>query len=120
MKNNLVHTLVALAALVCLLLLTDPFMYWMPETMVMVVLVVVTALLSVWVGFVVSERAADEREAEHRMFAGRIAYLSGIAILALALLVQGLAHAIDPWIAAALAVMIISKLVAHYYSSWYR
>jgi len=120
MKNNTLHTFVALAALGCLLLLTDPFMYWMPEAAQMLVLLGVTVLLAVWVGFVANERAADEREAEHRMFAGRVAYLSCIAVLAVALLVQGLTHAIDPWIAAALAVMIVSKLAAHYYSSWYR
>jgi hypothetical protein len=46
------------------------------------------------------------------MHAGRTAYLSGIAVLLLALIVQGFAHAIDPWIMLALGVMVVAKLGA--------
>lgn len=111
--------LIAAATVVLLALLSDPFMYWMPPKMAMLVLVGVTVLLCVWFGFVAGEKVADEREAMHRMLAGRIAYLSGIAVLTVALLVQGLAHHIDPWIAGALGAMVIAKLATHLYTNRY-
>jgi hypothetical protein len=74
----------------------------------------------VWVGFVMYEQAHDEREALHKMHAGRIAYLSGIAVLTVALMVQGFAHDIDPWISIALGVMVIAKLGARFYSEEYQ
>lgn len=86
----------------------------------MVVLLGAAVLACVWAGFVMYEETNDEREILHKMHAGRIAYLSGIAILTLALIFQGLAHNIDPWISTALAVMVISKLIARLYSEHYR
>lgn len=119
MKNNIAQVFTAVATIVFLGLLTDPFMYWMPAQMEMLILVGVTVLLCVWFGFVASEQANDEREALHRMHAGRVAYLSGIATLTIALLVQGLAHAIDPWIAATLGIMVVAKLASHFYTDRY-
>ena len=79
-----------------------------------------TAIGLVGVVFVMYERWSEEREVFHKMHAGRVAYLSGIAVLTVALVVQGFAHAIDPWISAALGAMVISKLVARFYSEQYR
>lgn len=120
MKNNILKIAVALAFVGLLVLLTDPFMAWMPEAGLTTVLLVVTILMCAWTGFVIYERAGDEREAVHRMQAGRAAYLSGIAVLTAALVVQGLAHQIDPWISAALAAMVLVKLGARLYSDRYR
>ena len=118
-KQNTVHAVLALLTLISLGLLTDPFMYWMPERVRLLILVGVTVLLCALFGFALRERASDEREAMHRMLAGRIAYLSGIAVLTVALLVQGLSHRVDPWIGAALAAMVLGKLVAHLYIDHY-
>lgn len=112
MKNNLFHILTAVALVVLLFLQTDPLMYWMPSMAVMPALLVATLLACVWAGFVMNETATDEREAMHRMNAGRIAYLAGIAVLTVALFWQGMHHASDPWIAIALATMVIVKLGA--------
>jgi di/tricarboxylate transporter len=120
MKNNLVHIFLALVLVVLLVLLMDPFMYWMPPMVAMTVLLVAVVVLCVWSGFVMKEQASDEREALHRMNAGRVAYLLGIGILTLALVVQGLAHEIDPWIALTLGVMVISKLAARLYFDIYQ
>lgn len=117
MKNNIVQIIVAVTFVVLLALLSDPFMLWMPEAGVMAALLGVAILACVWAAFVMYERAADEREEFHRMQAGRVAYLSGVAVLTVALVVQGLAHDIDPWVSAALAVMITAKLGARIYAS---
>lgn len=108
----------ALTVLLVLMLsaLTDPFMYWMPTMPTMFALTVACVSLIVWMGFVMRETARDEREAEHRMFAGRVAYLVGIAGLTCALLIQGISHEIDPWIPGTLVLMVISKVFARLYA----
>jgi hypothetical protein len=120
MNTNLAQTVFAVLLLVMLAALTDPFMYWMPSMPQMVALALATALLAGWMGFVAREKALDEREAEHRMFAGRAAYLSGLAVLTTALLMQGFAQAIDPWVPGALATMVVSKLAARWYADTFR
>lgn len=120
MTNGVFKIIVAATVVALLVLLTDPFMLFMPPMVAMLVLLGATVLLLVWVGLVMNERASDEREAMHRMHAGRIAYLSGVGVLTLALLVQGLQHNIDPWIAGALTVMVLVKLATHFYTSRYK
>jgi hypothetical protein len=120
MENKTIQLIVASAVIVFLGLLTDPFMLWMPPIAGMALLLCATVLLCVWGGFVMKEKAHDEREVVHRMYAGRTAYLLGIAVLTVALVVQGLAHHIDPWIALALGVMVIAKLGSHFYSDKYQ
>jgi hypothetical protein len=109
------HVGVALAIIFFLLALGDFLPFWMPNMNEMLVLLIVTLLMLTWSGFVMYEKAFDEREVMLRMHAGRIAYLSGIGVLLIALIVQGLNHTIDPWIMLALAVMVISKLGARLY-----
>lgn len=95
-----------------LMVLADLVPFWMPMMGEMLALLLVTVLMLVWAGFVMQETARDEREVQLKMKSGRIAYLSGLGVLTLALIVQGLSHAIDPWITLALAVMVLAKLLA--------
>lgn len=120
MKNNYVHIFLAVVLSGLLLLLTDPFMFWMPSMFAMTVLFIAVVFLGVWTGFIMKEEARDEREALHRMHSGRVAYLSGLFVLTAALVVQGFAHDVDPWIAAALWVMVVSKLIARLYFEKYQ
>lgn len=120
MANKLFHIGTAAVLVALLILLSDPFMLWMPAQAQTAALLGAAILACLWAGFVMYEHANDEREALHKMHAGRAAYLSGIAILTLALIFQGLAHNIDPWVSAALAAMVISKLAARLYLEHYR
>jgi len=120
MENKFFPIGTAVVLVVLLTLLSDPFMVWMPMGAQLFVLLGAAVVACVWVGFVMYEQAHDEREALHKMQAGRIAYLSGIAVLTVALIAQGFAHAIDPWIPVALGVMVIAKLVARFYSEHYQ
>lgn len=100
--------------------LVNPFGFWMPDTLHMVVLVgLVVATGSVYV-FLVRERAGDERENAHRMFAGRVAFFAGSAILLLGIILQTLAHSLDPWLVAALAGMVAGKVGAGFWSEYYQ
>ena len=115
MNTIISYSIVALMVLL-LFTLTDPFMYWMPDMTQMAALTIATALLVVFAGLILREGAGDERETLHRMHAGRAAFLSGIAILTLALLLQGLRGAIDPWIPVTLAAMVLAKVFARRYT----
>ncbi|MBI5406000.1 hypothetical protein HY972_03135 [Candidatus Kaiserbacteria bacterium] len=120
MTNKFLYIGTAVVLVGLLTLLSDPFMLWMPAAAQMAVLLGAAVLVAVWAGFVMYERADDEREAVHTMHAGRVAYLTGIAVLTLALVFQGFSDSIDPWISAALGAMVVSKLVARLHSERYR
>lgn len=120
MENKLFSVSVAVVLVGLLVLLSDPFMVWMPMGAQLAVLIAAAAVTCAWAGFVMYERAHDEREMTHKMHSGRVAYLSGLAVLTIALVVQGFAHSIDPWIPTALGVMVVSKLVARLYAERYR
>lgn len=115
MNKNYLHITVGLVLAFFLLTLADLVPFWMPMMGEMIALLIVSLLMLTWVGFVMKEVAHDEREVLLKMKSGRLAYLSGLAVLMLALIVQGFTHAIDPWIAIALAVMVVSKLFSRLY-----
>lgn len=117
---KLFERFLAIVLIVMLVLLVNPFPLWMPAMSLVVSLAVVAALFCVWAGFVLHEKATDEREDIHRSVAARIAFMSGAAVLTLALLFQGLMGHIDPWIPSALAVMIATKVLARIYTDHYR
>ena len=110
MKNKITSSLFAVVLVALLGLLHDPFMYWMPTAAQTLVLTCAVVLAIMWGVFVLREESRDEREAMLRMRAGRLAYLSGIGVLTLALAVQGIMHQIDPWVTIALGVMVVTKI----------
>jgi Ca2+/Na+ antiporter len=120
MKNNIIHILLAVILTGLLFMLTDPFMFWMPSMVAMTVLFVAVVFVGIWTGFIMKEKVRDERELMHRMYSGRVAYLLGLFVLTLALVVQGFSHHVDPWIAGTLWVMVISKLIARLYFEKYK
>jgi hypothetical protein len=117
MKNNkiVVHTAVAVLISFFALTLADLVPFWMPMMGEMVVLLIATVLICIWMGFILFERAADEREAVLKYQSGRFAYLAGIFILLVALIVQGFSHSIDPWVPITLAAMVVVKQLTRLY-----
>jgi hypothetical protein len=115
MNKTHIPVIVGLVLAFFLLTLADLVPFWMPMMGEMTALLVVAILMMVWVGFVMQESTHDEREMVLKMRSGRVAYLSGLGVLLLALVVQGFAHVIDPWIAIALAVMVLAKLSTRLY-----
>jgi hypothetical protein len=100
----------AVILLISLVLLLDPFGFWMPNMLSMVLVAVVFVCFSIFISFVWKERPQDEREELHRTKAGRAAFLTGSIILALGVVVQSIAHVLDPWLVLALAGMIFAKI----------
>lgn len=115
MNKKYLYITVAAVLAFFLLTLADLVPFWMPMMGEMTALLLVVILLLIWAGFVMQENAHDEREVLLKMKSARVAYLSGLAVLMLALVVQGIEHAIDPWIAIALAVMVVTKLFIRLY-----
>ena len=120
MKNKILQIIVAVILVAFLVLLANPFTFWMPEVALMLTLLVATALLIIWIGLVLQEKAGDEREEAHRMEAGRTAYIYGVGVLTLALIYQGLNHTLDPWILVTLGVMVLSRLISRLYADIHR
>jgi hypothetical protein len=112
--------IIAIVLIIMLILIGNPFGFWMPSMVLITILTVIAALVFVWAGFILSEKAHDEREEWHRTNAGRAAYLGAAAMLTVALVYQGLTHTIDLWIPATLAVMVLFKLFARIYADHYR
>lgn len=120
MQNNLVLELGVSALLIVLaVLLLNPLHMWMPDMLAMLVVVLLLGAFGILAGFVLRERATDEREQNHKLFAGRVAYLGGVAVLLLGIVVQGLHHNVDAWLVIALLVMLLAKFAAHLYSDWH-
>ena len=99
-----------------LLVIANPFHVWMPSMMVMLILVCLFAAFSVFAVFMLREHPRDEREALHRMLAGRVGFLSGAGVLTVAIIVEELQETLDIWLVIALVVMIVAKMGARMYS----
>lgn len=100
-----------------LALLINPFDWWMNGTLYMCVVASILVLFCIFAVFFWKEKARDERELAHTLFAGRVAYFLGASVLVIAVVVQSFKHSIDPWIPVALLFMIIGKSIAMRWSS---
>ena len=116
MKNNIPEAFVAICLVALSILLLNPFEFWMPDMMVMVMLAVTLGIFGIFASFILRERAVDERDGLHRTLAGRNAFLVGSGVLTLAIVVQGYFHSVDPWLVMALVAMVITKILTRMWS----
>lgn len=116
MKNLNKEIITSVILVLLLALILNPFDFWMPNMMHMMVLAIIVAAFGTFASLVLRERAIDERENVHRMFADRIAFLSGSTILVVGIFIQALDDNIDPWLIATLVVMVLAKTLALLYS----
>jgi len=116
MKNNLVETIVTVCLIAIAILLLNPFHFWMPDMLVISMLVIALVLFSIFASFILREKIFDERDSLHRVFAGRNAFLAGSAVLMLGIVVQGYFHSVDEWLVIALIVMVIVKIATRIWS----
>jgi heme O synthase-like polyprenyltransferase len=107
--------LVGLGLLILLFIIFNPWNMFMPGYVVMSFLIGAIVLYIAFVTFLWRENHGDEREQFHRLFADRIAYLVGSALLLLGIVVGELQHTLDPWLIYALAFMVIAKIAGLIY-----
>jgi hypothetical protein len=118
MNTNVRHVVLGLVPLVLFLLLLDPFMYWMPASTVPIILALSVVATAMFLGLVWQEAAQDEREMYHTLVAARLGYTAGVATLAIGSVYQALSNMVDPWLYAALVVMVLGKLVGRSISAY--
>lgn len=117
MKNNkfLQEVLVSGVLVILLVLFLNPFGFWMPTTLLMMMVLALVVVFALFASFAWRENPEDEREDLHKMKAGRIAFLAGTALLALSIIVQSFNHNLDPWLVLVLSGMILVKVIALIY-----
>lgn len=116
MKNSfLQEIIVSLILIVLLILFLNPFGFWMPTILLMMMVLGLAVVFSVFASFIWRENARDEREGLHKMMAGRFAFLAGTATLVIAIIVQSFRHELDFWLVLTLGVMILAKIIGLMY-----
>jgi len=117
MKNKIIKEIIVPFTLIVLaVLLLNPFHFWMPDMMVMGMLVALLVIFGIFASFILKEKVFDERDDVNRSLAGRNAFLAGSAILMLGIVIQGYSHKVDSWLVVALIVMIIVKITTRLWS----
>jgi len=81
----------------------------------MMLLVGIVLLFGLFALFVWREKAEDEREIMHRMFADRIGFLAGSATLMLGIIIESLRHNLSDWLLIALGTMVLAKIFGSIY-----
>ena len=110
MKNNIKEITLILAIIITSILLLNPFDFWMPNMIIICILVTMLALFALFAGLVLREKSQDERDDVHRGLAGRNAFLSGSFVIIIGIVIQGYAHEVDTWLVIALITMIMAKV----------
>lgn len=117
MKNNLKMEIIISSILVILtILILNPFHFWMPNMVHMLMLALTLVIFAFFAVFIMREKIQDEREALHRMLSGRVAFLTGSALLTIAIVFQSLNDEVDVWLVVVLVAMVLSKLLTRIYS----
>lgn len=106
---------VGLGLVILLFIIFNPWNAFMPSYAVMSLLVGAVILYAAFATFLWRESRGDERERFHRLFADRIAYLAGSALLLVGIVIGELRHALDPWLVYALVLMVIAKIIGLIY-----
>jgi len=108
--------LLALSLLAVLFLKLDPFHWFMPTAMQMLLLCLFAAAFALYAGAIYREKALDERETQHLYRANRMGYLVGVISLSIIIVIQDIQHQLDPYLLLVLALMIVVKLIALLYA----
>lgn len=116
MKNNFNKEIVSAGVLILLLvLLINPFHFWMPSMAHMTLLACAVVVFGLFSSFILREHAQDEREEIHRMFADRMAFFAGASLLIAGILYQSYFDMLDVWLVAVLVAMVIAKIGSRLY-----
>jgi hypothetical protein len=115
-KNFKQEIITAAILLVLLVLLVNPFEFWMPSPAEMLLVVSLVVIFGIFSGLLWRERGGDEREQWHRMLADRFGYLAGALVLVVGILIESLRHDLNLWLVAALGAMILVRIIGFIYS----
>lgn len=115
--NDRVQEFALAGTLIVLLFLAyNPFHFWMPPSVVMTMAAAFVVVFGAFAAFVWKEKSHDEREYMHRLMSARLGFISGMAVLLCAIIVQTINHDVDFWLPLTFAVMILTKIFGHTYN----
>lgn len=115
-KKSASEAAVAVILISLLVLMVNPFNIFMPSMLQLMTAGIAVVVFGLFSTFVLREDAADEREEKHRSLAGRIAFLTGSAVLLVGIVIQVYREMLDTWLVLSLVVMIVAKIVTRMYS----
>ncbi len=118
MKNNyfISEILISLTLLLILIFCLNPFGILMPPPLVSMLVISLLLFVGIFASFIWKERSGDERENYHKLLAGHLAFLTGVALLGIAIAFQELNHDLDPWLVYILIAMILAKIIGRIYN----
>lgn len=120
-RENPAETAIAVIFILILILFLNPFGFWMLDALEYMIMAGIVIVFALFAGLVLKEKARDERELSNKNIAGRVGYLTGVGVLVLGLVVEGVITAnVDPWLVSSLALMVLARLVASLYVSSHR
>lgn len=111
-KQYMQEMIIAVILLLVSLAFVNPFQLWMPNTMTMMLLLVLLILVGLFAGFVWRERGGDEREKIHRTRADRLGFLFGLLVVVAGIAVTALQHETNTWLVIVLIVMVLTKVIS--------
>ncbi len=115
-NKTTIQSIIAAVLILLLLIVWNPFHTWMPDMMVMTILICILIIFIVFVSIVLSEAPGDEREGLHRNHAGRVAFLAGSTVLVIGIIRQTFTHHVDLWLITTLVVMLVAKISTRVYN----
>ena len=75
MKNNSIQEIIiSIVLIILLILLLNPFYLWMPNMMLITIVIGLVLVFSIFVVFIWREKVQDEREELHKLKSSRIAF----------------------------------------------
>lgn len=110
-KQILYQLFSALVVVSLLILAANPFGFFMPSPIVMLLVCGITVAFFTFAALVFMERPRDEREQLHGLISGRISFLLGSTVIAAGIVIRELQGQPDPWLITALGLMILTKIV---------
>ena len=115
--TTIIDAVVLLVLAVLLVFLVNPFGWFMPSQLEMLLTAVFGALFALFIALFWREKAVDEREAAHMQFSGRVAFFVGTTVTTIGILVKSLEHTLDGWLPAILIAMIFAKYISRIYAN---
>jgi hypothetical protein len=118
MKNISFISEIATAGIIIgiLLLFIRPTKLLMPDSLSLMVTLLLILAFIIYVSLLWKEKSTDEREELHRLNAGRISFITGATVLIIGVVVQSLKHNVDPWLVFTLSAMVLAKIASRIYS----
>ena len=121
MKERIFNEIIIAAALLILLVLVvNPWHLWMPDMLTYAVVGALLILAGLFAGIAFRGTPEDEREEMHLFFASKAGYFVGVVILLIGVSLRLFEGYVDPWLAGALAGMVIGKVVAQAWAKLHR